>query len=207
MPHRTLYSTARWMRRRIRPAIALGLLTALVVTSLGLAVPVSVKKQAAEPYPCQHCSCGCANAEMCWRDCCCYTNEQKIAWARKNGVTPPAYVLAAVEKPASNRRKAASCCCSKRSCCEKAPPESVKVLTWRKRRKNGIPKTRTVALLQVLRCQGLSSNWTLLPPTVMPVLAQLDDAPIGLTERVTFEERLHTGQLPPPELPPPQIDV
>jgi len=207
MPHRTLYYTARWMRRRFRQAIALGLLAALVVTSVGVAVPVSVKKQASEPYPCQHCSCGCANAEMCWRDCCCYTNQQKIAWARKNGVTPPAYVLAAVEKPNCCRRKVASCCSSRRSCCKKTATKAESVLTWRKQRETGRQKTRTVALLQVLRCQGLSSNWTLLPPTVIPVLAQLDDAPAGLTERVTFEERSHTGQLPPPELPPPQIDV
>ena len=145
---------------------------------------------------------------MCWRDCCCYTNEQKIAWARKNGVAPPAYVLAAIQEPACCQRKVASCCSAKRSCCEKkASAETSVVLTWRKRTEAGKRRLVSIALLQALRCQGLSSSWTLLPPTVMPTLIQLEDAPAGLTEQVMIVDSFHLGQLPPPELPPPQNDA
>lgn len=200
-------SVVRCLRRRIHQATALGLLAALVVTSLGLTVPVPAEKQASEPYPCMHCSCGCANAEMCWRDCCCYTNMQKIAWARKNGVTPPAYVLAAVEKPSCCQPKVASCCCSKRKCCEKDAAKANIVLTWRKPRETNKRKTMSIGLLQALRCQGLSSSWTLLPPTVLPPLVQFDDAPAGQFEGVVFLDETSLGQLSPPELPPPRNDA
>lgn len=40
----------------------------------------------AEPYPCQHCPCGCLTAEQCWSSCCCHTVEERLAFARKHGL-------------------------------------------------------------------------------------------------------------------------
>jgi hypothetical protein len=196
-PNRT---AKHWLRR----LTALGMLGALLVTSLGIAVPLPIQKQSDEPYPCMHCACGCVDAEICWRSCCCHTNAEKLAWARKHGVVPPAYVLAKVEQPACCQRRAASCCSSQRSCCEKVVQDSERPLTWRKPRETGKRRATSIVLWQALRCQGLTGSWTLLPPTVIPAAIQIDDAPASLAGRVVIVEASFSGQLPPPDLPPPK---
>jgi len=40
-------------------------------------------------YPCEAHGCGCSSAEECWHDCCCYTLDQRLVWAIRNGVQPP----------------------------------------------------------------------------------------------------------------------
>lgn len=193
----------RRLRRRLRQMTALGTLAALVVTSLGIAVPVAVQKQTDEPYPCMDCPCGCVDAETCWRSCCCHTNAEKVAWARAHGVIPPAYVLAAVEQPDCCERQAATCRSAHRSCCENVAQDSERPLTWRKPRDTG-KRRASIVLLQALRCQGLGGSWTLLPPTIVPPAIQFDDAPDGMTELVALVEESFTGHLPPPDLPPPK---
>lgn len=65
---------------------------------------VDAEKQAAsEPFPCQHCPCGCKTAVQCWTSCCCYTLAERIAWAEKNGITPPAYAQPG-SLPSTNRQ-------------------------------------------------------------------------------------------------------
>ena len=51
----------------------------------------AVAARLAEPerFPCEGCSCACAGASECWSHCCCHTEEQRVAWAIENGVTPP----------------------------------------------------------------------------------------------------------------------
>ena len=199
------FRTAKhWLRRHLRRLTALGMLGALLVTSLGIAVPLPIQKQSGEPYPCMDCPCGCVDAETCWRSCCCHTNAEKLAWARAHGVVPPAYVMAAAEKPACCQRRAASCCCAQRSCCEKVVQESERPLTWRKSRETGKRRAASVVLLQALRCQGLGGSWTLLPPTIVPPAVEIDCAPLRLTECVALVEESFTGHLPPPDLPPPK---
>jgi len=55
-------------------------------------------KDTSVPFPCMMKSCGCRNAEDCWRGCCCFANTQKLAWARKNAVEVPAYVVDAARR-------------------------------------------------------------------------------------------------------------
>ncbi len=55
-------------------------------------------KDTSVPFPCMQKSCGCRNAEDCWRGCCCYTNTQKLAWAKKNSVDVPDYVVEAAKQ-------------------------------------------------------------------------------------------------------------
>lgn len=57
-------------------------------------------KAGSQPFPCQDSPCGCKTAEQCWTNCCCTTPAQRLAWARKNGVTPPQYAIVALSKSA-----------------------------------------------------------------------------------------------------------
>src|SRR5437868_5903658 len=76
-----------------------GLLLAIWLTtgagSLPLPAPFSKMKDG-QPFPCQDHPCGCATAEDCWRHCCCFTAEERWAWARQHNIEPPAYA----ERPA-----------------------------------------------------------------------------------------------------------
>lgn len=67
-------------------------------------------------YPCKGGTCGCNTAEKCWKSCCCHTPEERLAWAVKHGVTPPAYaILESRREPrtlASVEMKAVRKCCT-----------------------------------------------------------------------------------------------
>ncbi len=89
-------------------------------------------KDHSQPFPCQKCPCGCKTAEQCWTNCCCFTPAERLAWAEKNGVTPPSYVQrpsseeAALER-ISNRSQVgqetaltkSKCCEPRNACCQK----------------------------------------------------------------------------------------
>lgn len=49
-------------------------------------------KDASSPFPCLFRSCGCLAADDCWKKCCCFSNAQKVAWAKKNNVQVPDFV-------------------------------------------------------------------------------------------------------------------
>lgn len=160
----------------------------VIIGSLG--VPLSSQRAARKgaAFPCQDCVCGCPDAETCWRDCCCFTNAQKVVWAEKNGVKVPIFVVAAtrreqasVAKPACCRDHAASgecesqlCSdnpaepCTAPSCCEKKSPESSE------------PAGKTVLLITALKCRGISVSIGWLPPSLPPVRDALTEAIVDL---------------------------
>lgn len=45
-----------------------------------------------ERFPCEDCGCGCTSARECWTHCCCHTEHERLEWAIKSGVMPPAEV-------------------------------------------------------------------------------------------------------------------
>jgi len=85
---------AKLMNRRL---ICLTVLVGLCASFVPLPVGTIATRQKdqSQPYPCQHRPCGCKSAEQCWKSCCCFTNIQKIAWARQHKVTPPVFVVEA----------------------------------------------------------------------------------------------------------------
>jgi hypothetical protein len=103
----------------------LGLIVAAVVAcTLDLPTPVVVPKDTTVAFPCQDRPCGCQDAEECWSKCCCFSDAEKLAWARVNKVQPPAWFLAkcsaessttklAVSKSGSNSAPKTCCCCQK----------------------------------------------------------------------------------------------
>lgn len=85
-------------RRRLKPLfkhacrlLLCGLVLAGYLTAVvGLPLPIRPIKDSRRPFPCQSHSCGCLNAEQCWQHCCCYSHEEKVAWASAHDVPPPA---------------------------------------------------------------------------------------------------------------------
>ena len=84
-----------------------------------LPLPIPVLKDLSVPFPCQSMGCGCQNSRQCWADCCCHSDQQKIAWAKANNVQPPAWFLALVSDDATESESCGGCCGS--TCCSTKP--------------------------------------------------------------------------------------
>ncbi len=105
----------------------------LVACSIDYPMPVVVQKDASVAFPCLTRGCGCKNADQCWSSCCCFSDTEKLAWAKANGVTPPDWFTKKMtsEQQTDSRKVAetnqpSSCCCckSKPSASQSAGKES-----------------------------------------------------------------------------------
>lgn len=174
----------RPFRRRLPAGLVL---VAYLAATLGLPVSPSVSKDLRQPFPCQDHTCGCRTAADCWRHCCCFSPEEKLAWARARAVTPPPDA----EQPTSQgwhttrlrdqeegpKRPTGGCahCESPARKTERCPPASpnccAKPRDVRSCCQTGSPRPvesshcdeptghRWGFSLSALRCQGLSSWW------------------------------------------------
>ncbi len=89
-----------WRGLRYRLCV-MGVCLAYLLVALEIPLPVFVHKDSSQPFPCQDHACGCQSAEQCWRSCCCFTAEERWAWARAHDVQPPAYAEKPAERPAA----------------------------------------------------------------------------------------------------------
>ena len=146
----------RVRRLPIRHVLAVAALFAQLIAATGAPVlsPRAAAKNGATPFPCQNHPCGCTTSEQGWAgDCCCFTLEQKLAWAEERGIEPPAHVRPAVE---ARKKKAKPSCCAKhetRSCCEPAtelaaPPHADEPAATE------APAVRWVAGVFAQKCRG-----------------------------------------------------
>ena len=200
----------RWRSRRQR-VTTLVTTAALIACTVGVPMPrVKVEKDSTEAYPCQDCGCGCVSAEMCWRNCCCYSQQEKLAWAEKNGVVPPKFVVKAARAEmilAAAKAQGGSCCSQKQAtCCQQDSSCCVQPTCCQQSDKPQPEETQfeTVMLLQVLRCQGLGAHWVFalyyLPVEV--ATPELDLLPL---ESVEMRSPIFISFSTPPGTPPPQI--
>ena len=199
------------LRSRLRRFVILATIAALTACTLGIPLPRQVENRVSEPYPCMNCPCGCKTAEVCWRNCCCHTPAEKLAWARENGVTPPAYVLAATQGTPVEKKP---CCCSKKatvvSCCSsQAKPkccgsDSTGCKSQPQCSQVRHASTSTMLIIQALRCQGLTSSLTALPPTVLPHSIVPDFLLPSAGEALLIDDAHTLGPFSAPDTPPPQ---
>ena len=84
------------------------ILLAVGCCAMWLPVPqlISPEKDRSKPYPCMDRPCGCASAEQCWKKCCCFTNQQKVAWAERAYVKVPEYVVFAAGREKAQKTAA-----------------------------------------------------------------------------------------------------
>jgi hypothetical protein len=211
------------IRRPIRHRLYAGItLFAYLVAAMGLPLPAAVvaRKDASQPFPCQDHPCGCKTAEQCWSHCCCFSPEERFAWAREHNVQPPSYA----EKPGSHgwhsprqRDLAKKPCCSSQnqprseqpSCCQDHQPCCEKVVQEQENQK---PSSKTkkskgwVLGVMALQCQGHSTWWasagSVLPPgpplTWNPWPVLLDR--FALADELASILSFHPPE-PPPRLP------
>jgi hypothetical protein len=191
-----------------------GLLTAvaLAIATIGIPLHIPFAKEVGELFPCMSCGCGCVNAEVCWRDCCCFSTDQKLAWAREHNVQVPDYLLAQAAEEAQSQFATCSAKADDlsgvKSCCR------ARVLAARQAsccsKKSGCRESKSptfmpgVLAIQALKCQGNSLSLSLLPPSVPTdeIGAELELSPtdsVVLSENDFYQPPFFDAVVPPPE--------
>lgn len=145
-----------WQRRnrfwpRYTRRLTTGLLLVVYLTTCTGFLPApsrAFKQKSGQPFPCQDHPCGCATAEDCWRHCCCFTAEERWAWAREHEVEPPEYAERSAAKSWSTARL--------RDQVEGHDPAHAGCSRCQSRDPAPIP-SRGPVMLAAWRCQGLNA--------------------------------------------------
>ena len=87
-----------------RQAIVWSVLLSYCATIFGVPLPATPLKDTSTPFPCQHRACGCLNAAQCWKSCCCFPLQDRVAWAREHHVEPPTQVVVPVAEPSKQEQ-------------------------------------------------------------------------------------------------------
>ena len=165
---------------------------ALVVTGAPFPVVSEISLQLVR-FPCEDSACGCSNAERCWRTCCCSTLDEKITWARINGVAIPDHILQQLPQKQGCCSAEKTTHASAGSCCTVPGSENAK------------PKSgdRTVRFLAALGCGGNGDGLPAVIPAVFPdavLCLQRAACEKASNSSPTFDSRFAM----PPATPPPE---
>lgn len=193
--------------RRARQFLSGVLLVHFLLAGLPLPLPELITLNN-ERFPCEKCACGCSTARHCWTACCCHTPAQRMAWAKRNGVTPPPYAIVddepnadqVVDKAGRSGNDLPSCCSKKEpakadalpNCCQKK--ESVKELIV----------SRYVVLIEALKCRGVrpglgSLGWVIMQP---PMAIGAPSSPLLFV--IVHHDDIARTVSSPPVAPPPE---
>lgn len=162
---------------RLRAQRLICLIVLVGVACAFLPVPGSTKledgKDNSRPFPCQNRPCGCRTADQCWKQCCCFTNSQKVAWAKSQGVVPPGFVVAAADSEAAGASHVAKSHTGNGGCCGASCHGSPRVkIVAKKSAKGPRPSSdsqksqKTVMVIAAQTCQGHNWHWVSLPWSV-----------------------------------------
>ncbi len=199
--------------RHARRLISLLVLIALLAAHVPIPTLAPGKDHSAR-FPCENRPCGCMSAEQCWSHCCCCTNAEKLAWARENGVTPPAFVVAAAENEAEPETPRSCCaqratCCAEHdesggsSCCESSKDSEPLVSEGRER--DGDEMKFVIGII-AQHCQGLSSHWLSLPWMVADSEIPVEPSVLVVTMNVSqVRDVPDIADCPP--TPPPRVEA
>lgn len=179
-------------------------------------------KENAQPFVCQNSPCGCKTAEQCWTNCCCFTPAKRLAWAEKNGITPPSYAQRPTSDDTASDRKSigsnvgedaaeakSNCGEPRKACCEKLTTKTLSSQTAKADRVeskalSSTAKRKVVLSMFVLKCQGKSSAFTLLPWTILASIEKvvMFEHEFGPAHQTTIEDP--SPVFLKPDTPPPK---
>ncbi|MFO0838908.1 MAG: hypothetical protein U1D55_10310 [Phycisphaerae bacterium] len=165
-------------------AVARLSLACYLVSAFGLLPGPGLLRSAHDPaerFPCEVCGCGCGSARECWSRCCCHTAVERLAWAIRNGVQPPANVTfsdaewAAARRAAEPKRVCASC---GEAGTKRATGSQQKTRRQSDRTGSGMPS------FSALKCKNLSVLIGIAIPPALPLCA-IDPLRPPLRERIS----------------------
>jgi len=200
MPRRT----ARLLTNLAKSLLVTMAIVGLLAGTLGVPLPtISLSgKDLSRPFPCMDRQCGCQTADQCWQSCCCFTNRQKLVWAREKGVTIPEFVELAADREqtvevattcCTSPRKAHSGTCEERGegCCEELDTPSKLGVTL-------------VLAIHSRQCRGQSELWLALGAAApLPTSVEMESPLIPCGETCILIPRL-PSITQHPDTPPPR---
>lgn len=207
---------AKRLLRAVRGGITATAAVAFLAAAIGVPLPSGARKDRSVAFPCMYRSCGCHDAAGCKDHCCCFSNEEKLAWAAEHQVDPTPFAHASLPSEDGLPRPSCDNCdaialvsCATRcdltasashqpaessgaSCCEtKSNPSSSPA------------KTVWLSIAAYRHCTGLAPLWTLvgaaLPPP-LPSCYEFEWAPSG--DVAMMECHLEVVALEPSPPPP-----
>lgn len=163
--------------------------------------PMPPAGKAAERFPCEDCPCGCSTAEYCWDKCCCHTDREKMAWADRNGVTPPEFLIARISKShgsvvASSKPLCSHCTSKKSASCEVARSESSP-----KHQSVDKPDTKAILMWKSAECRGIRYLWTMLAAVCVAPIHKIVQIHPPLLEWIGFQDEHASSHLFAPDPP------
>ena len=196
--------TLRWngQRRLISLAVLVSVCAALFPLPVGWQSKSA--KDRSQPFPCQNRPCGCRTADQCWKKCCCFTNSQKLAWAKVHQVRLPEFVVVAAAKECSLAERSTARCCRTTGCettsCESSPPPPLAVAPA----KDVVGEFVYVMTALAQQCQGQPWLWSTLPWAILP---EINDSPImtvSVGEKLALTSATSAVRSERPPVPPPR---
>lgn len=186
----------QWAPRLVSLTVLLSVCCNVIPLPAGRRSP----KDLSQPFPCQAQACGCRSADQCWKKCCCFTNSQKVAWAKAHKVQLPAAVVASAKRERLQEKlRAAKCCLStKQKIVTKAPAGS--------EAKEQAATIYVIAAL-VQQCQGQPWFWSTLPWAIIPPVDQCDGNSPTVGARLALNSATSMAYCHRPPVPPPRFSA
>jgi hypothetical protein len=179
---------------------------AFFVAAVGVPLPTGGKKDRSIPFPCMDRTCGCHDAAGCKAHCCCFSGEEKLAWAAAHDVDPAPFVDDRTLASLSHENRVAHDCCAGdgvpqegvaegfisadaadcphgvATCCSKKAAAPKPASLQHDRRHDSDHADGLLTIAAVRECTGLQPLWTLLDaalPPAEPVGYEFDWLPTG----------------------------
>lgn len=201
-------------QRLIGLVVLCGVCLAIIPLPLALDPAIVAGKDRSKPFPCQDRACGCRNADQCWKKCCCFTDVEKVAWAKAHDVKLPDFVLtAAGDEIARSVRpgvgsKCASCVASASSHCGPAKEAASGATSREASTVASIPakrSTRWVIGIAAERCRGEHGSISSLPVSIAGPRCELARfAPLLMQAETIPASEVAGGLTRQPAIPPPR---
>jgi hypothetical protein len=205
-----------------RKLIAVLALFSYLVTIIGLPVPHFSEKDRTRPFACQDRECGCRNSDDCWHHCCCFSIQERIAWAKNHDVSPPPDIPSETAQgwhvprlrdrdngPSQSQQVCEKCrqphaedgcIASERNRASAEPSKSKTCCSEKPAKDSGI----RVVGFQTLRCKGFSTQWVVVGTVAPPLTNALWETALVPGDWLTSSsfELLSFDPIPP--VPPPR---
>lgn len=130
-------------------------------------------------------------------------DAQKLAWAEENGVTPPAFFLARIQRSRSAKFELA--CNSQRGACCAGGRASHDCDTGATMDENHKSHDPIVPFVSMMRCKGLHPTLVTIPPSVAPGLLDLispreTSEPAPMVTAAIYDSPSREVATPPPNV-------
>ncbi len=198
------FSWHAWTHSSRQQSISLLLLVGFVIALLPIPLisfSSKVGKDLSRPFPCQNRPCGCMSAAQCKKKCCCFSDEQKLAWAKRHGVDPSEVVVLTA-------KRAPACEASPQVCCTIKNGSKAKVAHRPPKAKAASSSRYKIVIGAVADdCQGLAKTAFGQAVFLIPPMTSLNPLVESIVERFINRGSVIVQAIAEPPVPPPRISV